>query len=457
MSADVILQLLQFDLSLLRNMGLSLSGGHDFSYIINFIFLYYSAIKIIIIIFYLNVEKVINTEMGNHIPVIRSPNSPTRLKEEKLNEINHVVNEIDISHNGNGDKIEPPLQKHLKLETESTVSSKNFFHVNVSHDRKIKLDVDYTNHFLNAIVTAYNYHLGLHLYPDNILLCVNHILAEYINANPELFRYMFVDHKGKQEIAILIDESDSPKVFSDMIMNFVSEIRQRIKSPDLVNNMLPDYSTTREIDIVASTASVMDTVKKYFTFRACILCGLPKIFLHGGKDDWRKLYHHVSGIAEFMSKKEQGYPFKKYIIDNILPIIMKFIDTIDGNVDYKWWSHILSMKRSYGSGMPPREWSGWITKLFPTCRGYVKHPSFRYNEEPYNEGTQYPEDSIYYVNIWNDIGLDDVISGQTKVDITMETRRGDKSLVLKSGFMGVHQYTDGSLEPIVGYVFENKN
>lgn len=70
-----------------------------------------------------------------------------------------------------------------------TLKLQPYYHSKYSSDTVVNIKHKYgNNHFLNTIMTAYNLHLGLHLYPEDIHFAVQQIITDWINKNPEQYR-----------------------------------------------------------------------------------------------------------------------------------------------------------------------------------------------------------------------------------------------------------------------------
>ncbi|MBC8138507.1 MAG: DUF4419 domain-containing protein, partial [Fibrella sp.] len=60
--------------------------------------------------------------------------------------------------------------------------------------------------FVDAALTAFNFHHPLVLSPDMIWLLIAQGFALHVNANAEAMRHRFVAHEGKKDILIFRDE-----------------------------------------------------------------------------------------------------------------------------------------------------------------------------------------------------------------------------------------------------------
>ena len=110
----------------------------------------------------------------------------------------------------------------------------------------------------------------------------------------------------------------------------------------------------------------MGSFKKYFDYGMLLCgCGLPYLILEGTAEDYKKI------LAK--AKKLHKYDFGWYV-DRILPIIQKFIDAKEGNIDVDFFKNKVQentiTEAMYGSSGIYRGSiqvpgiKGWILKFF---------------------------------------------------------------------------------------------
>ncbi|PKC05201.1 hypothetical protein RhiirA5_486144 [Rhizophagus irregularis] len=206
-----------------------------------------------------------------------------------------------------------------------------------------------TSHGLAAaIYHAYNNHQHLLLTPDDIWLTIAQGVSQHINYNAEKFRYRFVKHKDKEEIAICIDgilysknsrlEGDWPEAINRLVV----KTDEAVEKIDIKSLLECDFSTTTKNSLTASRIVLLDMLKEYFTYKGYSRCGIPKVTLEGTLEDWIKLQEKVIQLRQLDLDMD-------FWLDRLDPVVWKLVETYKGNVDEEFWSKIIS-KDSFGSG-----------------------------------------------------------------------------------------------------------
>merc|ERR1712203_158404 len=102
---------------------------------------------------------------------------------------------------------------------------------------------------------------------------------------------------------------------------------------NIVNVLQSDFSTTTLVEKMISTACVMDSFKKYFSYGRCICgCGIRNACFLGTAADWAK----VLTKAEKLRTYDIDGIWNRYI-DGVQEILDKMIATYQGEVDVHWW------------------------------------------------------------------------------------------------------------------------
>jgi Domain of unknown function (DUF4419) len=164
-------------------------------------------------------------------------------------------------------------------------------------------------------------------------------------------------------------------------------------------------------------------MKKYFSYTFVMLCGIPNVSLDGTKQDWLEI---ESRLAKLDSWDDKTRAWRRMLA----PVISKFVRAFDGEVDSKFWSHIVH-HRSFGSGSSII--SGWITAFSVFAENGkwlgVDHvrPDGGSDSDYILDGVSYPAiDSIY------------ISSGSAEVDIKIIDSTGAEwSAFLMAGNMGM--------------------
>ncbi|CAG8568342.1 15547_t:CDS:2 [Funneliformis mosseae] len=281
-----------------------------------------------------------------------------------------------------------------------------------------------------AILHAYNNHQHLRLSPDDIWLTIAQGVSHHINYNAEKFRYYFVNHEGKKEISISVDDILTHNIsrikgdWPEAVNRLVVKTDQAVEKMDIKSLLECDFSTTTKNSLTASRIVLLDMVKAYFSYKMHFCCGIPKVTLEGTLEDWEKVQEKVIQLRRLNLDLD-------FWLDRLEPVICKLIETYKGEVDEVFWSMIAS-QRSFGSG--PSNISGWMMAFYP----YEKN------------GTKLTRDSIEPYEIPD---------GRVAVPFTTNT-----GLCLKfiAGFLGAQQeFLENSNEvvvsPVIGwFVIDDK-
>jgi hypothetical protein len=210
-----------------------------------------------------------------------------------------------------------------------------------------------TSALLKAIRVAYDNHLPLRISPDMFWITVVNSVGVHINKNAEKFRDIFVDHDGKKTLTAIYDPMVAIN-WQNMVDQLTGQIVGDSKSEFAKLVALPHFTTTNDVSITASKASLMSALQSYYAYRMEPMCGIPEIVMQGTLEDWQKLRDIVGQLANI--PLELGRYFSR--LDKIFA---QFIRTYQGDVDVDFWSKIFSVNR-YGSGSS--HWNGWSTHFY---------------------------------------------------------------------------------------------
>ncbi|CAF1086697.1 unnamed protein product, partial [Didymodactylos carnosus] len=181
-----------------------------------------------------------------------------------------------------------------------------------------------SNPVLQAFVNAYNNHEDLILCPDDIWLVICISYAQYVNANAEKLRHIFVDHQGKKELTVFEPPGKDERDWTDFFGAMKQEIEQNVKG-DIVSVLTANYSTTGKVEAILSNACIMDTFQSYFEYtRVMTMCGIRNVKFMGTLDDWKMLKNKTEQMkayseGEFYNSPLSSTPqrMKNDLSDNI--------------------------------------------------------------------------------------------------------------------------------------------
>ncbi|CAF1136976.1 unnamed protein product [Rotaria magnacalcarata] len=214
----------------------------------------------------------------------------------------------------------------------------------------------------SAFLYAYNSHEDIVLCPDDLWLMVCIYFSNYVNANAEQLRRLFVDHEGSQLLTIVQVGLIEPD-WQDFLERIRLAVGSIVKN-NVIDSLTANFSTTGSIESMLSCIAAMDTFKNYFEYRCQIArCGIRNVHFMGTSDDWHLLHRKIKNLKSFTTSTNDT--FANYI-DGLLPIIDEFINTYTNKVNNEFWNKVMDIEH-VGMGksgkMPGTYINGWFTKL----------------------------------------------------------------------------------------------
>ena len=211
-----------------------------------------------------------------------------------------------------------------------------------------------SNGFTQTIINAYNHHHALIIRPDDLWLAILVQFSFFVNGNAELLRSQFVAHEGKRELTVTAVGSRYTVDFGHMSRTMADVIQKNVVDPSLRAWIVPEFSTTTINDRTVCSIVMMATLKEYFSYKFCIMCGIPRVTLEGEKKDWELLLHKLEKLKEYGVQTTAWYHL-------LVPIISQFVkafDDPDGKENVDFWQRVAHY---HGGGSGPTWLSGWIT------------------------------------------------------------------------------------------------
>eukprot|EP01132_Coremiostelium_polycephalum_P004553 gene4553-5673_t len=210
------------------------------------------------------------------------------------------------------------------------------------------------NSFILSAYEAYAKHHHLVLRPDDIWIAIMVQFSCYVNANENKLRNKFVDFQGKKELEIKSEGNLFNAPYDQMTVRMAELLSKNIRDPSLASWAIPTFSTSTPTDKIIGSIALMATMKKYFTYKYSLLCGLPKVTLKGDVQDWKEVKERCKRLKQF----DAGDRKMKKWLKLLLPVMDQFIATASGHPDSKWWNQIAN---HVGGGSGPTYLSGWCT------------------------------------------------------------------------------------------------
>lgn len=148
-----------------------------------------------------------------------------------------------------------------------------------------------SNGFILAVRDAYSDHHHLTIRPEDVWLAILTQVSFYINAHAERLRETFVSHAGQEEFIVLAGDS-----YGEKAQLMTEEMQKKLRDPDLRTWVLPDLSTTTDIDRIAASIVFMGTMQKFFNYEFGFICGIPSVTLLRKRANWQDLRRRIDKI-----------------------------------------------------------------------------------------------------------------------------------------------------------------
>ena len=163
------------------------------------------------------------------------------------------------------------------------------------------------------------------LTPDLIWLAIIQGFAKHVNENAEKLRKAFVAHEGKALIEVRRDDftKGNPKnPWPEMFDKFADQIQKHIGDINM-NLIMPDFSTTGDLEKAVASVTLMDSMESYFRYELLTACGIPNVSLKGRVEDWENLKAKAKELEKFNAE---------FWIRRLIPILDEFIQAAKGKV-----------------------------------------------------------------------------------------------------------------------------
>lgn len=202
---------------------------------------------------------------------------------------------------------------------------------------------------------AFAKHYGLELTPDDLWITIAQGFARIVNQEPESFRDKFVTHAGKQELRIIRNSftlGNPDNDWAGCFAEFSTAIRAQIGDTNH-KLLVPNFSTTGDLERAVSDVVLMDTLQSYFQYRVSTLCGIPFVTLLGSTADWAELAQKTRALSQFGNLD--------WWLNDVNRILNQFVLASQGTVDPKFWNSIYKFRNGSGG----TRMTGWLLKLLP--------------------------------------------------------------------------------------------
>lgn len=210
---------------------------------------------------------------------------------------------------------------------------------------------------LGAIHVAFAQHRPLVLSPDAVWLTILSGVAQHVKLNAETLRPRLVRHQRKRELSVRLRESLAlnPAAVRDAVTEFRAAIAAEIgEGPTAL--LTCDFSTSGDVERIASEILLMDAYSPYFDYAAECVCGIPELTLLGEPKDWREMRQRVDVLAELGLE---------WWTSSLAPILDKLVAASEGRPDAKFFRDMYKPHDAYGGEII----AGWSARLYPYIGG----------------------------------------------------------------------------------------
>lgn len=215
------------------------------------------------------------------------------------------------------------------------------------------------NGFVYSVVHAYNNHHDLIIRPDDVWIAITTQFSLYLNANAEELRSHFVNFEGQRELVVKQAATLRSADYGNLIDQTTLQIEQNLKDESVREWVIADFSTTTDNDRIVSEVILMGAMQKYFKYKFCLCCGIPKITVRGTKEDWLKIKSRVAKLSAYGAACEKWVAMLNPIVDEFVAV---FGEPTGGIItkpkNLQFWQTICH-ETPTGSG--PTYLSGWIS------------------------------------------------------------------------------------------------
>lgn len=217
-------------------------------------------------------------------------------------------------------------------------------------------------------------HQAFGLSPDTIWQTIVNQVATHIKRNAEKFERLFTFFTGAK---INLEVRDDAVVIDNnwlRVLGKFEEPLQMFVGDELVSLFMPDFSTTGQLERVASLVAFMDAASLYYNYSVETMCHIPLIRLEGTPQDWSELYRRTAALSQRIDGL--GLYF-----DDLLPVLFEICETAKGKTpNDMFWSSIYKFKSSSGGEYV----TGWLTALLAfrqTSNGLVPREEFTWRRQ----------------------------------------------------------------------------
>lgn len=302
-----------------------------------------------------------------------------------------------------------------------------------------------THPLLGAVHVAFAEHRPLVLSPDAVWLTIAQGVAQHVRLHAEALRPRLVRHAGKKALEVALDGPmpTDAAAWATIVAAFRDSLAEEIGG-GRARLLECDFSTTTEVERVASQIVLMDVYSHYFDYYLYCVCGIPEVTLLGTPDDWRRIRERIEVLAELDLE---------FWTRSLVPIAQAFVDAASGRPDLAFWRRIYKPRDAYGGDVI----TGWSARLYPYLihggQVSIVNPLLELPiDEPRDAGAGEEDEPRWYAG--PGIRSDMVPAGPctARVQVVDIVRNERRQVALHGGVLAVAQDPEGRLGPVCGWI-----
>ncbi|HET9411265.1 MAG TPA: DUF4419 domain-containing protein, partial [Candidatus Saccharimonadales bacterium] len=217
-------------------------------------------------------------------------------------------------------------------------------------------------------------HQAFGLNPDVIWQTIVNQVAQHIKLNATQYASMFTWFPGqKTEIEVLDNDLLVDNNWLRTLGMFEKQL-QFVLGDDIMSLFVPSFSTSTQLDRVASLVALMDAASPYYEYAVRTMCHIPMVRLEGMAEDWKQLHYRTTLLAERFGGLQNYFAA-------LLPVLQEVSETAGGkepNNDF--WSSVYKFQSDSGR----ENVTGWLTALMAfkhTPQGPVARDDFDWRSQ----------------------------------------------------------------------------
>jgi hypothetical protein len=303
--------------------------------------------------------------------------------------------------------------------------------------------------FIDTLYHAFNDHRPISISPDMIWLLIAQGFSQHVNENSKTLWRRIVSWTVGEKKELIVYRNDFVKgrvnnPWEEVFPEFTKQIR-KYSGEKMYNLILPNFSTTGQVEKAAFEVTLMDVMKSYFSYIFYTVCGIPSITIEGTREDWQMIIDKT--------KQLRDYGLDDWV-DELLPVLEKFVEVLEGKVDKPFWNGIFKYVNPDESGAVPYI-NGWVLKFFPylSIEGKVRENKFMsQNLNDIESPSCEREQRRWRYKRNNGPELEQIPNGISKTDFIWNYLGTEFDMQFLAGFIGISQDKETkTLRPEIGW------